>query len=82
MLPVNISENMNSELIYPTCPDCENKASKGNGVTARRASRKTFDWYCPECNTVHTGNFLVGASRVQWHYKSDGTIFTKLKHKL
>lgn len=52
--------------IYPECPSCDNKASKDNGVSLREAMRVTFEWTCPECNTIHEGSFSPVATGVSW----------------
>jgi transposase-like protein len=53
--------------IYPECPSCDNKASKENGVSLREAIQVTFEWKCPECDTIHEGSFNPPATSVNWH---------------
>lgn len=75
-----------TELLYPTCPDCGNKASNGNGVDGFDALLPTFEWHCMECQRVHTGEFNVPPfeeeEAIEWNESRDMTFFERCKHRL
>lgn len=58
---------MNEDHIFPECPNCDNKASRGNGVTISQVAHPPWEWTCPECQTIHKGTFVPNSTEVVWH---------------
>lgn len=67
-----------SDYIYPECPSCGEKASKGEGVSLREVSSGEFCWTCSECKKRHRGMFGLLSNSVRWKE----TKKPKLRHRI
>lgn len=63
--------------IYPTCPECDNKASKGEGVSFHELP--TVKWQCPNCGLIHSGEFWPEYIDVQWEDSREPTTLDRIK---
>lgn len=65
--------------IYPKCPSCGEKASKGEGLGLSKASRHRFMWKCSSCGKVHIGTFR--GFGVGWKEEDIG-LLRRIKYKI